>query len=48
MKVSRSNGRILNFSPEYEDCRRLAASASVPLKTILQEAAFAFWKGLGS
>jgi hypothetical protein len=44
IKVSRSNGRIANFSPEYEDCRRLAAEAGVPLKTILQEAAFAFWK----
>jgi hypothetical protein len=48
MKVSRSNGRIVNFSPEYEDCRRIAAASDVPLKTILQEAAFAFWKGLGS
>ena len=48
IKVSRSNGRIVNFSPEYEDCRRLAAAAAVPLKTVLQEATFAFWKGLGS
>ena len=47
MKVSRRNGRIVNFSPEYEDCRRLAAASSVPLKTVLQEATFAFWKGLG-
>ena len=47
MKVSRRNGRIVNFSPEYEDCRRLAAAAAVPLKTVLQEATFAFWKGLG-
>lgn len=45
IKVSRSNGRIVNFAPEYEDCRRLAAAAAVPLKTILQEATFAFWKG---
>jgi pyridinium-3,5-bisthiocarboxylic acid mononucleotide nickel chelatase len=44
VKVSRSNGRILNFSPEFEDCRRLAAAASVPLKTVMQEATFAFWK----
>ena len=44
VKVARENGNILNFSPEYEDCRRLASAASVPLRTILQEAAFAFWK----
>ena len=44
IKVSRSNGRIVNFSPEYEDCRHLAASAGVPLKTVLQEATFSFWK----
>jgi len=48
MKVSRRNGRIVNFSPEYEDCRRLATASAVPLKTILQEATFAFWNGLGS
>lgn len=48
MKVSRSNGRIVNFSPEYEDCRRLAAAAAVPLKTILQEATFVFWKEFGA
>ena len=48
IKVSRHNGRIVNFSPEYDDCQRLATAAAVPLKTILQEATFAFWKGLGS
>jgi uncharacterized protein (DUF111 family) len=48
VKVSRSNGRITNFAPEYEDCRRLAAQAGVPLKTVLQAAAFAFWKQAGS
>jgi len=48
VKVSRSNGRVVNCAPEYEDCRRLAAQAGVPLKTVLQEAAFAFWKESGS
>jgi uncharacterized protein (TIGR00299 family) protein len=42
IKVSRSNGRVANFSPEYDDCRRLAQAAGVPLKTVLQEATFAF------
>ncbi|MBI4442376.1 MAG: nickel pincer cofactor biosynthesis protein LarC [Acidobacteria bacterium] len=44
VKVSRQDGHIQNFSPEFEDCRRLAAASDVPLKKILQEAAFAFWR----
>jgi uncharacterized protein (DUF111 family) len=48
MKVSRSPGssdaRIVNVSPEYEDCRRVAEASGVPLKTVLQEATAAFWK----
>jgi uncharacterized protein (TIGR00299 family) protein len=32
------------FAPEYEDCRRLAAEAGVPLKRVLAEANFAYWK----
>jgi pyridinium-3,5-bisthiocarboxylic acid mononucleotide nickel chelatase len=43
IKVSRRNGRVLNFSPEFEDCRRLAEERSVPLRQVLQEATFAFW-----
>lgn len=48
IKVSRRNGRIVNFSPEYDDCQRLAVQSAVPLKTVLQEATFAFWKERGS
>ena len=48
VKVSRQNGHVVNFSPEFEDCRRLAAAAAVPLKAVLQEATFAFWKEFGS
>ena len=44
VKVSRENGRVHNFSPEFEDCRRLAAENAVPLKKVLQEATFAYWK----
>jgi uncharacterized protein (DUF111 family) len=33
-----------SFAPEYEDCRRLAASTGVPLKRILAEAGHAYWK----
>jgi uncharacterized protein (TIGR00299 family) protein len=44
IKVSRCNGHILNASPEYEDCRRIAGEKKVPLKQVLAEAAFAFQK----
>ena len=40
IKVARSaNGEVLNASPEYEDCRRIAEVAQVPLKAVMQEAA---------
>jgi len=48
VKVSREDGRLLNFSPEYEDCRQLAQEKAVPLRKILQEAAFAFWSQFGT
>ena len=44
VKVSRQDGHIQNFSPEFEDCRWLAAASDVPLKKVLQEATFAFWR----
>jgi hypothetical protein len=31
------NGTVTNFTPEYEDCRRIAESYSVPLKQVQQE-----------
>jgi uncharacterized protein (TIGR00299 family) protein len=40
MKVARwPTGEVANASPEYEDCRKLAAQHSVPLKQVMQEAA---------
>ncbi len=44
MKVSRMNGRILNASPEYEDCQRIAAERGVPLKQVIAAASFEFQK----
>ena len=37
VKESRLNGTVTNFAPEYEDCRRIAESYSVPLKQVQQE-----------
>jgi uncharacterized protein (DUF111 family) len=38
IKVASMNGKVTNFAPEYEDCRRIAAEHDVPLKVVLQEA----------
>jgi len=39
IKIARwPSGEVANASPEYEDCRRLAAQHSVPLKQVMQEA----------
>ncbi len=34
------------FAPEYEDCRKLAIAAGVPLRNVLTEASFAYRKGI--
>jgi uncharacterized protein (TIGR00299 family) protein len=44
MKLSRMNGTILNATPEYEDCQRIAASNGVPLKKVIAAASFEFEK----
>jgi pyridinium-3,5-bisthiocarboxylic acid mononucleotide nickel chelatase len=38
MKVANLNGTVMNYAPEYEDCRRIASEKGVPLKTVMQEA----------
>ncbi|MFZ0038419.1 MAG: nickel pincer cofactor biosynthesis protein LarC [Candidatus Acidiferrales bacterium] len=40
MKVSRMNGTMLNATPEYEDCRRIAAQKGIPLKQVIALANF--------
>jgi pyridinium-3,5-bisthiocarboxylic acid mononucleotide nickel chelatase len=37
-KLARWEGRIVNLSPEYEDCKRLALEKGVPLKEVFEEA----------
>jgi len=44
MKISRLNGSILNATPEYDDCQRLAAEKGIPLKDVLAAANYAFQK----
>jgi uncharacterized protein (DUF111 family) len=39
MKIARwPSGEIANAAPEYEDCRRIAAAHSVPLKQVTEQA----------
>jgi hypothetical protein len=38
MKLARINGKVVQISPEYEDCRKLAEAKSVPLQSVMQEA----------
>jgi pyridinium-3,5-bisthiocarboxylic acid mononucleotide nickel chelatase len=42
VKVSRLAGEIVNFTPEYEDCARLARERSVPLKKVQAAAVAAY------
>ena len=38
VKFGNDPGGYRNVAPEYEDCRRLATAAGVPLKIVYQEA----------
>ena len=38
VKISGGHGNAITITPEYEDCRRLAAQLNIPLRTILDEA----------
>jgi pyridinium-3,5-bisthiocarboxylic acid mononucleotide nickel chelatase len=44
MKISRLHGSVLNATPEYEDCRRIAAQNKIPLKDVLAAASYQFQK----
>jgi uncharacterized protein (TIGR00299 family) protein len=39
------SGSIINYAPEYEDCRRIAEQQRVPLKTVMQEAVRVYLSG---
>jgi pyridinium-3,5-bisthiocarboxylic acid mononucleotide nickel chelatase len=44
MKIARMNGSILNATPEYEDCQRIAARQDIPLKQVIAAATFEYQK----
>ncbi len=37
-KLARWEGSVVNFSPEYDDCKKLALEKGVPLKDVFEEA----------
>ena len=37
-KIARWEGSVVNLSPEYEDCKRLALQKRIPLKDVFEEA----------
>jgi uncharacterized protein (DUF111 family) len=45
VKTGSRDGNALAASPEFEDCRRAAEKAHVPLRTVMAEALRAFGKG---
>jgi uncharacterized protein (DUF111 family) len=48
LKVSRINGTVLNATPEYEDCQRIAAANNIPLKEVIAAATFEYQKQRGA
>jgi uncharacterized protein (TIGR00299 family) protein len=42
--ASLPSGKIANAAPEYEDCRKIAAEHSIPLKQVMEEAMQAYAK----
>ncbi len=48
VKISRREGRIMNFSPEYEDCRGAAEKHGIPVKWIQARIAQEFMSRYGS
>ncbi len=44
VKVSRLAGAMVNAAPEFEDCKKIAETKGVPLKTVIAAATFEFQK----
>ena len=42
IKVARLNGKVVNFAPEFDDCRRISAERGVALQSVMLEASAAF------
>lgn len=38
LKIAEAGGKIINATPEYEDCKKIALKHGVPLKEVMEEA----------
>ena len=47
VKVSRMNGEVVNFAPEFEDCARIAREKNIALKRVQALATHAYMKQSG-
>ena len=47
IKVSRMNGEVVNFAPEFEDCARIAREKNIALKRVQALATHAYMKQSG-
>ncbi len=45
IKIANVNGSVSNYAPEYEDCRTLAETQHIPLRTVMQEAIQQYLRG---
>jgi uncharacterized protein (DUF111 family) len=37
IKLAKSNGRVINLTPEYDDCKKVALDKRIPLKKVLDD-----------
>ena len=44
VKIASQNGAVRNVTPEYEDCKKIALEKGVPLKDVLQQAGYEYWR----
>lgn len=47
VKLGRLGGKVVQVSPEYEDCQRLAAETDAPLRNIYRQAEGQAWRQIG-
>jgi uncharacterized protein (TIGR00299 family) protein len=45
-KIARRGGEVMNASPEFDDCARLAAERGLSVKEVQAHAVRAYWQGL--
>jgi len=44
IKISRMDGRLVNVKAEYEDCKRIAKEAGIPLRMVIRKAEESGWR----